>query len=332
MNVLVLSATASAINYQKALAGRADVRLFLSDASPYASGLYGWGVTPVLLPRARDLDRYRAALDLVLAQRRIDILIPTSDHDMEGTMELRHRGWEPPVAMFRPDYAVYRTLTHKARLMEALTARGFEVPTTYADAAQVRFPAVVKPAREGGSKGVWIVHDRQELEDRMALVRSSFEGDVVLQEYIPGETGSIYVALLLYGQDGQMYGEVASHSHLTFMTWGGGGNAGVVTHEPALLAQARRIIAAMGGWAGPVNLEFKRHEENGRFYLLEVNCRLNGYSYLTTMNGLNFPSAVVDLLQTGRTKHLSLSPTQPLRNFVVGFRELPVKDWCADAA
>src|SRR5262249_42268015 len=141
--------------YQKALAGRADIRLFLSDASPYASGLYGAGVTPVLLPRARDLDRYRAALDLVLAQHRIDILIPTSDHDMEGTMELRQRGWDPPVAMFRPDYAVFRTLTHKARLMEALTARGFEVPTTYADSAQVRFPAVVKPAREGGSKGVW---------------------------------------------------------------------------------------------------------------------------------------------------------------------------------
>jgi glutathione synthase/RimK-type ligase-like ATP-grasp enzyme len=336
MNVLVLSATASAINYQKALAGRSDVRLFLSDASPYASGLYGPGVTPVLLPRARDLDRYREALDRAVKQHDIDILIPTSDHDMEGTMELRQRGWGPPVAMFRPDYEVFRTLTHKARLMDTLQARGLskgvEAPRTYRHADEVCFPAVVKPAREGGSKGVWIVHHRQELVDRLALVRKSFQGEVVMQEYIPGATGSIYVALLLYGQDGKLYGEAASHSHLTFMTWGGGGNAGVVSHEPELLDQARTIIASLGGWAGPVNLEFKRHQDNGRFYLMEVNCRLNGYSYLTTMNGLNFPSAIVDLLQTGRTNYLSLSPSQPVRNFVVGFRELPVKDWCSDAA
>jgi predicted ATP-grasp superfamily ATP-dependent carboligase len=116
------------------------------------------------------------------------------------------------------------------------------------------------------------------------------------------------------------------------MTWGGGGNAGAIVDEPELLRQARAVIAALGGWAGPVNLEFKRHRDNGRFYLMEVNCRLNGYSYLTTMNGLNFPAAVVDLLHTGRTPYLSLSRARPVRNFVVGFRELPVKDWCSDAA
>ncbi len=153
-----------------------------------------------------------------------------------------------------------------------------------------------------------------------------------MQEFIPGETGSIYVALLLYGPEGKVYGEVASHSHLTFMTWGGGGNAGVVVDEPHLLVQARDIIQALGGWAGPVNLEFKRHQDNGRFYLMEVNCRLNGYSYLTTMNGLNFPAAVVDLLTTGRTEYLSLRRNQPAQNFVVGFRELPVKEWCAHVA
>ena len=331
-NVLVLSATASAINYQKALAGRPDINLFLSDASPYAAGLYGPGVTPVLLPRARDLDRYRAALERVLAQHQIDLLIPTSDHDMEGTMELRQRGWNPAARMFQPNYEVYRTLTHKARLMDALQTRGLEVPRTYAHPDEARFPAVVKPAREGGSKGVWIVHNRQELNDRLALVSNSYQGEVVLQEFIPGTTGSIYVALLLYGQDGRVYGEVGSHSHLTFMTWGGGGNAGVVVREPELLKQAKAIIAALGGWAGPVNLEFKRHQNNGRFYLMEVNCRLNGYSYLTTMNGLNFPSAVVDLLKDGYTTYISLPPNQPPRNFVVGFRELPVKEWCADVA
>ncbi|MCI0642119.1 MAG: ATP-grasp domain-containing protein [Gemmataceae bacterium] len=332
MNVLILSATASAINYQKALAGRRDLRLFFADASRYAGGLYGAGVTPLLLPRARSLDRYQEALDAAIKRHGIDLLIPTSDHDMEGVMELQRRGWTPPVSMFRPDYDIYRTLTHKALLMQALAEKGFETPRVYSRPDEVEFPAVVKPCREGGSKGVWIVHDRAELHDRLNQVRHSFKGDVVLQQYIPGDTGSIYVALLLFGQDGKLYGEAASHSHLTFMTWGGGGNAGAVVEEPELLDQAKRIIAALGGWRGPVNLEFKRHEQNRRFYLLEVNCRLNGYSYVYTMNGMNFPAAVVDLLQKQRTEFLRLRPDEPRRNFVVGFRECPVEDWCDDAA
>ncbi|MCI0380651.1 MAG: ATP-grasp domain-containing protein [Gemmataceae bacterium] len=332
MNVLILSATASAINYQKALAGRRDLRLFFADASRYAGGLYGAGVTPLLLPRARSLDRYQEALDAAIKRHGIDLLISTSDHDMEGVMELERRGWTPPVSMFRPDYDVYRTLTHKALLMQALGEKGFETPRVYSSPDEVEFPAIVKPCREGGSKGVWIVHDRAELHDRLNQVHHSFQGDVVLQQYIPGDTGSIYVVLLLFGQDGELYGEAASHSHLTFMTWGGGGNAGAVVEEPELLDQAKRIIAALGGWRGPVNLEFKRHQQNRRFYLLEVNCRLNGYSYVYTMNGLNFPAAVVDLLQKQRTEFLRLRPEAPRRNFVVGFRECPVEDWCDDAA
>lgn len=332
MNVLVLSATASAINYRNALAGRADVHLFMSDASRHASGLYGRHVTPVLVPRARDLERYQSALDALIARHRIDLLIPTSDHDMEGVMELLHRGWAPPVKMFRPEYDVYRILTHKSKLMEAMQRHRLPHPAVYHGPEEVRFPAVVKPAREGGSKGVWIVHNQRELQDRLSLIQNAYQGDCVLQQYIPGDTGSIYVALLLYGQDGQLRGEVASHSHLTFMTWGGGGNAGCVVEEPQLLAQAKNIIATLGGWTGPVNLEFKRHADTGEFYLMEVNCRLNGYSYLYTMNGLNFPSAVVDLLATGHTTFLTLSPQRPRRNFVVGFREQPVEDWVGDAA
>jgi predicted ATP-grasp superfamily ATP-dependent carboligase len=234
--------------------------------------------------------------------------------------------------MFRPDYKTYRTLTHKGRLMDAMKANGLESPAIYTGPEEVRFPVVVKPAREGGSKGIWIVENERELRDRLGSVQQAYRGDVVLQEFIPGGLGSIYVALLLYGQDGKLYGEVASHSHLTFMTWGGGGNAGSVVAEPGLLQQARDIIHRLGGWAGPVNLEFKRHQDNGRFYLMEINCRLNGYSYLYTMNGLNFPLAVVNLLQNGQTEFLSLAGNQPLKNFVVGFREKVVEEWAHEAA
>ena len=329
MNVLVLSATASAINYQKALGSRADLRVFMTDASPFAAGLYGQGVTPIVIPRGRDQERYRESLDRIIAENKIGILVPTSDHDVEGVMELLHAGWDPPVRMFKPDYDVYRTLSHKAKLMHALEEKGLRTIRVYRSADEAEFPAVVKPAREGGSKGVWIVNSRKELNDRLAVLQPRFGDDLVIQEFIPGETGSIYIVLLLYRHDGRLHGEAASHSHLTFMTWGGGGNAGVLVDEPALLEQAKEMVANLGGWRGPINLEFKRSSTTGHFYPLEINCRLNGYSYLYTMNGLDYPAAVIDLLRGHDPGVLRLDRNRERKTFVIGFREKPVERWAS---
>lgn len=327
MNLLVLSATASAINFTNSLRGHPGIRIFLTDCGRFASGLYGSHVTPFVIPPARCLDSYRAALDRIIAAHAIEAMVPTSDHDVGGVMELLRRGWNPPVKMFRPEYGVYATLGHKARLAARFCELGFAVPRLYAGPDDVRYPAVIKPSREGGAKGVWVAADEQEFIARRAAAERLYGADLVVQEFIPGGTGSIYVVLLLYGQDGRLYGEAASHSHLTFMTWGGGGNAGTVVDEPELLEEAKRIVETAGGWRGPINLEFKKHAETGRFYLMEVNCRLNGYSYLMTMNGLNFPAAIVDLLSEGTTDFLSLRRDRARVNFIVGFREMPVDRW-----
>lgn len=325
MKILVLSATASAINYIKALSGRPDLELLVSDASRFASGLYYPGVTPLVIPPARRLEAYHAALQAIIEQHGVQVLIPTSDHDMAGVMELLHRGWDPPVHMFRPDFQTYRLLADKGALNQRMLELGFAAPRLYRKPPQRGYPLVVKPAREGGGKGVFVVGGRRELEARCRSVGRAYGQDLVLQEYIPGGLGSIYVALLLYGPDGLLYGQAASNSSLTYLTWGGGGNAGGLVDEPELLDQARQIIQALGGWQGPVNLEFKRHAGNGRFYLMEANCRLNGYSYLTTMNQMNFPAAVVDLLTRGTTE--PLIPAEQRRNFILGFRERLVEQW-----
>ena len=66
------------------------------------------------------------------------------------------------------------------------------------------------------------------------------------------------------------------------------------------------------------------HAENRRFYLMEANCRLNGYSYLNTMNGLNFPKAMYELLVEGCTSPLSYKQLSQPINFVYGLREKPI--------
>ena len=55
--VLVLSGTASAINYINSLAHEPGLRLHISDVDPYCPGLYAPGIVPHRLPAARDTAR-----------------------------------------------------------------------------------------------------------------------------------------------------------------------------------------------------------------------------------------------------------------------------------
>jgi len=330
MNVLILSATASAINYRNSLRDREDLTLYFTDISPMASGFYDDKIQPLIIPRSRDFYNYQAALDRIIREKKIDLLIPTSDHDMEGIAHLKKQGWQPNVKWFTFDPDLLNLYTHKYKVIERLQDLNFTVPRLYKNEAEYTFPLVIKPTREGGSKGVYIIENPNDLATRKAEITGLYGDDIVIQEFVPGDTGSIFVCLLLYGNDGQVYGEAVSYSTLTFMTWGGGGNAGTLVHNPDLIAQGKAIVEALGGWKGPINLEFKQHEGNGKFYLMEINCRLNGYSYLTSMNGLNFPAAVIDLLCKGTTEYLKLGDNHQFTNFITNLRERPVKDWITE--
>jgi hypothetical protein len=63
---------------------------------------------------------------------------------------------------------------------------------------------------------------------------------------------------------------------------------------------------------------------------MEANCRLNGYSYLTTMNGVCLPRVVLALLTGDALPPISV-PSERSRNFNLGFRETLVEKWVQPA-
>jgi predicted ATP-grasp superfamily ATP-dependent carboligase len=326
-NVMVLSGNASAINYIKSFADDPDIRLHITDADPYCPGLYAPGVTPHVVPYARDTVRYRASLDRLLIEHAIDILIPTSDYDIEGVVHYLKDGWVPNVAIFRPPFEAFAVLRHKGRLMAHLAERmPLVVPQTWIgveEAWQWPFPIVIKPTRESGGKGVTIVRHRNDLAAAVERIRTLYGHEFLAQQFIPGNT---YIVSMIYDRDGRLVISVPMRSHLTFFTWGGGGCAGEVVDEPGLVRLCAEVADAAGGWSGPINFEWRRHAETGAFYLMEANCRLNGYSYLTTMNGVCLPRIVLALLTDAPLPAVT-PPARRNRNFVLGFRETLVNRW-----
>src|SRR5579864_2485664 len=200
-NVLVLSGTASAINYINSLAGDPGVQLHISDVDPYCPGLYDPRVRPHRVPRARDTRQYREALDRILLGYAIDVLIPTSDYDVEGVVYYLNAGWRPRVAMFRPSWEAHQRLANKDRLMNHLQQfLPKVVPQTWrcdVDPNALPYPVVVKPASESGGKGVTIVQRAADLRAALARSTAGFGDGSVIQELIPGRT---YVTSLVYDQ------------------------------------------------------------------------------------------------------------------------------------
>lgn len=319
-NVLVLSGTASAINYVKSFVPDPDVRLHVTDISPYCPSFYMAGVTPHWVPLARDTARYRATLTRILREHTIDVLIPTSDYDVEAVVQYLHDGWVPQVAMFHPPFHAFRILGNKKRLMQHLSERMPIVVPRTRDATeaidQLAYPLVIKPTTESGGKGVIIVRDATQLAAGIARARADYDDQFVIQEFIPGST---YIVSMVYDQKGRLVIAAGMRSFVTFFTWGGGGWAAEMVDEPELLRLCADVVAAVGGWCGPINLEWRRHSETGAFFLLEANCRLNGYSYLTTMNGVPLPRIVLALLTGQKLPEVS-HPSERTRHRMA-FRE-----------
>jgi predicted ATP-grasp superfamily ATP-dependent carboligase len=331
IDVLVLSASASAVNYIETLADDPRIRLHLTDTDPFCPGLYEPGIVPAWLPRARDRNAYRAALDRLLAERKIDVLIPTSDYDVEGVVDYLHDGWSPRPRLFRPPWEAFHTLADKAQLM-ACVAKALPrvVPRTWSAAEAQRGvppPLVVKPIAESGGKGVSIVHRAEDLPPALARAAAFYGEAYVAQEFIPGRT---YVVTLVYDRAARLVVAATMRSNLTFFTWGGGGCAGELADAPELVRLSDAVIEACGGWCGPINFEWRHHSGTGEYYLMEANCRLNGYSYLTTMNGLALPRVVLSLLLDEPLPPLGVAARERRRNFVLGYRETPVGPWLAD--
>jgi D-aspartate ligase len=299
----------------------------VTDNNPYCPGLYAPGVTAHWIPRARDTAAYRAALDRLLTEQDIEVLIPTSDYDIEGVVHYLRDGWQPRASLFRPPFAAFDVLSHKGRLMAHLADRmSAVVPRTFASVGEARhlpYPLVVKPTGESGGKAVTIVHDPAHLGASVARVQALFGDRYVIQEFIPGRT---YVATLVYDLQGRLAAGVGMRSNLTFFTWGGGGCAGEMVDDPALVELTDAVVTACGGWSGPINFEWRRHADTGAFLLMEANCRLNGYSYLTTLNGVPLPHIVLAEL-TGHPLPSISPPSEWRHNFILGFRETLVETW-----
>ena len=195
----------------------------------------------------------------------------------------------------------------KLACFRALSASAHRVPLTIAvaDAEEAEravqqvggFPAIVKPRRGGGGRGVTVARTQHDLEPALRCARRAYgpgPHGVLVQEFIPGRSvgveaffhqGELACAFVLDDQFEPGYVSPAGHSLPSTLT---------AAAEQSVVCAVAALGRTLGLSAGPANFDLRLVD--GETILLEVNPRLGGNSISDLIRhayGVDLPEATV---------------------------------------
>jgi predicted ATP-grasp superfamily ATP-dependent carboligase len=130
------------------------------------------------------------------------------------------------------------------------------------------------------------------------LVRALF-GQLQFQEYVPGADDAIWSFHGFAAPGGEVLEGFVGRKIRTYPALTGDSAYLRLAHDAALVSLGRDIAARLG-LAGIFKMDFKRHAQTGRYYLLEINTRFNLWHYLGAKNGVNLTRVAYEFLLYGR--------------------------------
>jgi len=153
------------------------------------------------------------------------------------------------------------------------------------------YPLWVKGTVAGAKK----VYNREQAVFEAEPLAARWGGGVLLQEAIEG---SEHLAAMVAREDGSCLAMATARK--LYCNERGKGVIGAIVDDPGLHKLALQILPKLH-WRGPHELEFVRSAKSGLYYLLEINCRLPSWIYLSEFAGANLPAALLaEILAPGR--------------------------------
>lgn len=279
--------------------GRRGVRVTLgSDERGSPGGWSRYCHRRLLLPSAlNSTQEFAGAVRREVMRTRYDVLLPMSDDTMSALVH-HTEGLTPHVATVLPDVSAYETTRDKLLLTKLALELGVGVPKTHAPedlaalealAPTLRYPCVLKLRRGAAAVGLAFPENADAL--RAAYRSRPRRRDVVVdgsqvlvQEYVPGELHDVGTVC----DRGRVVAAMTQQRVVMHPPGGGVGVVNETTDQPELVADARRVLEALG-WHGPAQVEFRVDPVTGRRALLEVNGRPWGTFDVAIRAGFDVP-------------------------------------------
>jgi len=287
---------------------RKGVEVTVGDPSRLALSLWSLRVDHRVIYPEPEVSEERF-IDWLVARLRkhpVDLLFPTGG---EGEINAIHRHrdrFQGITTVGLSPAHLFDVTEDKGTLHDRAVQAGVAVPATWQPrtvdealdrANEYTYPALIKPRRGSGGRGIKHVVDAAALRRDYPGVAARHDRPLV-QEFVPSAGVGLGVAALydLAAKPVALF----SYKRLREFPIGAGPSTFTEsTRDPELLDAARRILDELQ-WQGLAMAEFRRDARDGKAKLIEVNGRFWGSARLPIVSGLNFPWLYFQLMTTGR--------------------------------
>lgn len=266
----------------------------------------------VLEPRLEEDEVFvRTLIDFARRQTRPLVLVSCADG--YTILLARHREELAPYYHFAcPDLQTVLDLDIKDNFYRACAAHGLSYPKTATCTVEnyktvtlpFDFPCIIKASNSAAywncsfphKKKVFLAQNRQEFDAiTAAIYGSSYQDELILQEYIPGDDNCMRVLNTYCGLDRKVHLMALGRPLLEEQTPEGIGNYAAILsiHDGELLARMRAFLEDVG-WVGFANFDMKYDARTGEYKLFEMNPRQGRSSYYVTASGYNLAKWLVE--------------------------------------
>jgi carbamoyl-phosphate synthase large subunit len=273
-----------------------EFKLIAVDADSLAPGLYAKEVIPYTVPLAKEQSYVDVLFD-ICEKEEVKVVLPCSDEEIYTLSKSKpffdHSGIEMPIS----DHNLIVKASDKWKLILSISKFGIRVPETFCPTTikefeetirKMDFPIVVRPRVSRGARGVTFCENKNEAMFAFRLLNRKYSG-VIVQEVIPGGSGSVFVVQTLWDKQHALCATAVMQKLRERPSTGGVAVAGKTVHNDQLRDLGVSVIKKLGPWTGPAGVELKISTSDGQPYVMEVNPRLQGVTYLFTKAGINFP-------------------------------------------
>jgi predicted ATP-grasp superfamily ATP-dependent carboligase len=222
------------------------------------------------------------------------VFLPLEDRAIELCLE-HPEAWEPYTKALLPSLDAMDLAYDKWQTLVLARMHGVTVPNSFSPetreeveelASTWEGPAVVKPRKTSGSRGLRYVDHPDQLPAAWSEVAVDFPRPII-QERIPHEGAGLGVFILI-DQEAEVVG-LFGHRRLREYPVSGGPSTLRISHrDDDLIEQSLRLLRAID-FRGVAMVEFKEDPHRGQPVLMEVNPRFWGSIQLAVSTGVDFP-------------------------------------------
>lgn len=213
------------------------------------------------------------------------------------------------------DYATYSIASDKNQLMTFCREHNIPHPRTMPIkdnfdelSTEIGFPALIKPGKSAGSRGIRLVNSKEELQIA-ALETIAQYGECTLQEYIPST--HYYNAMLYRTADGTYSNHTITKITRFYPIKGGSSSFCTSIENAAILEICKKTLDKLG-WIGFADFDVLE-KDCDNYRIIEINPRIPASVHAAYISGVHFGEIIVKDLTEGNLPQYTYTPGKHLR-------------------